>query len=91
MYAFSSLQSDKFWNTISWKCSLKDNCIRSSLIECQSFLNCEININPIYSVLMFLPCAMQVLCMTWYIQVNLFRTLFISGIIRQKEYRLSLA
>ena len=26
-------QSDNFWNTISWKCSLKDDCIRSSLIE----------------------------------------------------------
>ena len=31
---FSSLQSDNFWNTISWKYSLKDDCIRSSLIEC---------------------------------------------------------
>ena len=23
-----------FWNAISWKCSLKNNCIRSCLIEC---------------------------------------------------------
>ena len=56
---FSSLQSDNFWNTISWKCFLKDDCIRSSLIECQSFLHCKININPIYRVLVFLPCVMQ--------------------------------
>ena len=28
------LHSHNFWNTISWKCSLKDNCIRSCLIEC---------------------------------------------------------
>ena len=36
---------------------------------------------------------MQVLCMTWYIQVNLFRifVLFVPGIKRQKEYCLSLA
>ena len=31
---FSSLQSFNFWNAISWKCSLKNNCIRSCLIEC---------------------------------------------------------
>ena len=31
---FSSFQSDNFWDAIGWKCSLKDNCIRSSLIEC---------------------------------------------------------
>ena len=90
---FSSLQSDNFWNTISWKCSLKDDCIRSSLIECQSFLNRKFNINPKYRVLMFLPCTMQVLCTTWYIEVNLCRILmpFVSGINRQKEYCLSLA
>ena len=42
---------------------------------------------------MFLPCAMQVLCTAWYIQVNLFKIVvpFISGVNRQKEYRLSLA
>ena len=31
---FSSLQSFNFWNAISWKCPLKNNCIRSCLIEC---------------------------------------------------------
>ena len=34
MQNFSSLQSFNFWNAISWKCSLKDDCIRSCLIEC---------------------------------------------------------
>ena len=29
--------SMNFRNTISWKCFLKDDCIRSSLTECQSF------------------------------------------------------
>ena len=33
---FSSLQSHNFWNTMSWKCSLKDDCIRLSLIEFQN-------------------------------------------------------
>ena len=39
---------------------LKDDCIRSSLIECQSFLNSKIDVDPIYCVLMSLPCIMQV-------------------------------
>ena len=50
VYDFSNFQSNNFWNTISWKCSLKDYYIRSSLIECQSFLNCKMNIRPIYCV-----------------------------------------
>ena len=90
---FSSLQFHNFWNTISWKCSLKDDCIRSSLIECQSFSNRKIHINPKYRVLMFLPSTMQVLCTTWFVEVNLCKILmpFVSGINRQKEYCLSLA
>ena len=31
---FSSFQSFNFWNTMGWKCPLKNNCIRSCLIEC---------------------------------------------------------
>ena len=90
---FSSLQSHNFWNTISWKCSLKDNCIRSSLIEFQSFPNRKIDINPKYRVLMFLPSTMQVLCTTWYREINMCRILmlFVSEINRQEEYCLSLA
>ena len=88
-----SLISQLFGIQISWKCSLKDDCIRSSLIECQSLLNRKININPKYRVLMFLPGTVQVLFSTWLIEVNLCRILmaFVSGINGQKEYRLSLA
>ena len=75
-------QSNNFWNAISWKCFIKDDCIRSCLIEIQSFLNRKIDVDPIYRVLMSFPCIVQVLCMTWYIQVNL---------VRQEEYCLSLA
>ena len=98
MYDFSYktspvFQSHNFWHTISWKCSLKDNCIRSSVIECQSFSNRKINIEPKYRVLMFLPSTVQVLCSTWYREVNMCRILmpFVFGINRQKEYCLSLA
>ena len=72
---------------------LKDDCVRSSPTECQSFLNRKININPKYRVLMFLPSTVQVLCSTWFIEVNLCRILmaFVSGVNGQKEYCLSLA
>ena len=77
----------------SWKCSLKGDCIRSSLIECKSFSNRKININPKYRVLMFLPCIVQVLCSTWYREVNIFRifVIFVPRINRQEEYCLSSA
>ena len=57
-------------------------CIRSSLIECQSFLNRKSNINPEYRVLMPLPCTVHILRSTWYREVNLFRIFmpFVSGI-----------
>ena len=87
------LQSHNFWNTTTWKCSLEDNCIRSSLKECQSLSNRKININPKYRVLMFLPSTVAVLCMTWYREVNMFRIfmIFVSWINRQEEHRLSSA
>ena len=90
---FSSFHPNIFWNTISWKCLLKDDCIRSSLIECQSFLNSKIDVDPIYCVLMSLPCFVHVLCMTWYTQVDRIRILvtFVHRINRQKEYCLSFA
>ena len=90
---FSSLQSHNFWNTISWKCSLKNNCVRSSLIECQSLPNRKIDVDPIYRVLMSLPCIVQVWCSTWYREVNMFKVFvtFISWINKQEEYCLSLA
>ena len=42
---------------------------------------------------MFLPSTMQVLCTTWFMEVNLFRILmlFVSGINQKKEHCLSLA
>ena len=85
---FSSLQSHNFWNTISWKCSLEDNCIRSSLIDCQSLFHRKINIDPKYRVLMFLPCTVQVSCSSWYREINMFRIfmIFVSWINGQEEY-----
>ena len=84
MYAFSY----HFWNTISWECFVKDDCIQSRLIECQPFPNRKIDVDPIYRVLMSFPCFMQVLCMTRYTQVDHIRILviFVHKINKQKEY-----
>ena len=95
MYDFSHKTSPVFILTIfgmqSWERFLKDDCIRSSLIECQSFLNSKIDVDPIYCVLMSLPCIVQILCMTRYIQVDRIRILvtFVQRINKQKEYCLS--
>ena len=89
----SSFHPNGFRNATSWKCFLKGDCIRSSLIEIQSFPNCKIDVDPIYCVLMSFPCFIHVLCTTRYTQVHHIRILviFVHRINRQKEYCLSFA
>ena len=98
MYTFSYKTSPvfiptKFRNTTSRKYSLKDDSIRSSLIECQCFLNSKIDVDLTYCVLMSLPCVVQVLCTTWYRQINHLRIFvtFVHRINKQEVYCLSLA
>ena len=78
--------------TLCWKCFMKDDRVRSSLMERQSFFNDKIDVDPKYRVLMSFSCIARVLCTTWYIQVNLIRILVTSGYRtnRQEEYCLSL-
>ena len=93
VFDFSNFHPNNFRNTISWKCFLKDDCIRSSLIELQSFPQSKIDVNPAHCVQMSFQCFVQVLCTTRYTQVNLVRILvtFVSRINRQEKYCLSLA
>ena len=65
---------------------MKDDSVRSSLIEFQSFLQSKIDVDPIFSVLMLLPYFMHVLCMTRCIEVDRIRILvvFVHRINRQK-------
>ena len=72
---------------------MKNDSVRSCLIELQSFLVSKIDVDPIHSVLMSLPCFMHVLCMTRYTQVDRIRILVIlvHGIYRQEEHCLSVA
>ena len=78
---------------ICWKCPLKSNCVRSSLIECESLFNSKINIDPKYRILMLFPCVLQVPGMTRYRVVNILWifVVFVSWINRQEEHRLSSA
>ena len=72
---------------------MKNDGVRSSLIELESFLNSKIDVDPIHRIFMFLPCIMQVLCKTRCFQVDRVRILvfFVHGIHKQKEYCLSVA
>ena len=96
MYTSSFMTSpvfhpNNFRNTISWKWFMKNDSIRSGLIELQSFLQSKIDVDPIHCVLMSLPCFMHVLCMTRYTQADRIRILVIlvHGIQKQKEHCLS--
>ena len=93
VYDFSSFHPNNFRNTISWECFVRNDSVRSSLIELQSFLQSKIDVDPIYRILMFLSCFTHVLCMTRFIQVDRVKILvvFVLGIHRQKEYCLSVA
>ena len=52
VYDFSSFHPNNFRNTISWECFVKNDSVRSSLIELQSFLHSKIDVDPIHCILM---------------------------------------
>ena len=85
------LLSNNFRNTTNWNCFVQNDSVPLCLIELESFLQNKIDVDPIYRILMFLPCFMHVLCMTWCIQVDRFRfrMIFVHGIHKQEEYCLS--
>ena len=58
---FLRFHHNNFRGTISWECVVKDDGVRSCLIELKSFLLSKLYIDPIHRVLMFHPCCM--LCM----------------------------
>ena len=57
VYDFSSFHPNNFRNTINCECIVKDNCVRSCLIEVKSILLSKFDIEPIHRVLMFLTCC----------------------------------
>ena len=93
VYDFSSFHPNNFRDTISWECFVKNDSVRSCLKEQQSFLLSKFDVDPIHSVLMFLPCFMHELCKTRCSQVDCLRILvfLIHRTHRKKEYCLSVA
>ena len=71
VYDFSNFHHDSLRDTISWKCVVKDDCVRSCLIELNSFLLSKSDVDPIHRVLMFSSTFfLLVPCKTWCFQVN---------------------
>ena len=93
VYDFSSFHPNNFRDTISWECIVKNDGVRSYLIELQSFLQSKVDVDPIHRVLMFLPLFLMVPCKTRCFQVNFVRisVFFVHRIHRREEYRLSFA
>ena len=58
---------------MSWKRVVKDDCVRSCLIELKSFLLSKFDVDPTHRVLMFLLYFLLVPCKTRCFQVNVFR------------------
>ena len=74
---------------MSWECFVKNGGVRSSLIECQFFLNSKMDVDPICCVLTFF----HALCMTLFSHISyiwIFVTLT-HRINRQEEYCLFLS
>ena len=71
VFDFSSSHHDSFRDTISWECVVKNDGVRSRLIELQSFLLNKFYVDPIHRVLMLSSTALcMVLCKTRCSQVD---------------------
>ena len=70
---------------------MEDGCVRSCLIEIQSFPLCKLYIDPVHRILAPFPHFLLVLCKTWFGQVKLVRIFLflVHGIHSREEYRLS--
>ena len=63
VYDFSSFHHNSFRDTVSWECVVKDDCVRSCLIELKSFLLSKFDVDP-KSALRFLLFLLMVPCKT---------------------------
>ena len=90
VYDFFRFHHNYFRDTISWECIVKYDCVRSCLIELQSFPLSKLYIDPIHRVLVPSP-LLLVQCKTWFGQTKLLRILviLIHGFHGCTEYRLS--
>ena len=90
VFDFFRFHHNCFRDTTSWECIVEDDCVRSCLIELQSFSLSKLYIDPIHRILVHFP-LLLVRYKTWFGQTKLFWILVIlmHGIHGCKEYRLS--
>ena len=55
VYDFFRFHHNRFRDTISWECIIEDDCVRSCLIELQSFPLGKLYIDPVHRVLVPFP------------------------------------
>ena len=93
VYDFTSFHHNNFWDTISWKRVVKNDSVRSCLIEPQSFVLSKLHVDPNALCLGVFPRFLIVPCKTWCVKVNLVRifVFLIHRIHYKKEYCLSVA
>ena len=72
---------------------MKNDGVRSSLIELQSLTHSKIDVDPIFCALVSFPLLLLVPCKTWFGLVLLVRifVFIVHGIHEQKEHCLSVA
>ena len=105
LHNFSIWFSSNFWTQLFhpimfqrnlWRvtrCVAEDDCVRSCLIELQSFPLSKLYVDAIHSIVMSLPCFPHVLCNTRCFRLDRVKILvfFVHRIHKQKEYSLSVA
>ena len=70
LYDFFRFHLNDFRDTISWECTVEDDCVRSCLIELQSFPLSKLKIDTVHRALVPFP-LLLVQCKTWFGQVKL--------------------
>ena len=92
VYDLSGFHHYDFRDTISWSV-VKDDCVRSCLVELKSFLLSKFEIDPVHRVLMSSPLFLLVPCKKWCFQANVMRifVFFVHKIHRRYENCLSIA
>ena len=71
VYDFFRFHHNCFRDTISWECIVEDACVRSCLIELQSFPLSKLYIDPVHRILVYFPLFL-VRCKTWFGQIKLY-------------------
>ena len=70
VYDFFRSHHNYFRDTVSWECFVEDDCVRSCLIELQSFPLSNLYVDPVHCILVHFP-LLLVQRKTWSGQIEL--------------------